>query len=81
MTWCSTVAEQARWFIKNVPAEEDALPPVLDLEWNHDSSCKVKFSRADMLEKIHVMLDAMEKHTGKLPIIYTDITFHNDILP
>ena len=80
MTWCSTAAEQARWFIKNVPAEEDALPPVLDLEWNHDSSCKVKFSRADMLEKIHVMLDAMEKHTGKLPIIYTDITFHNDIL-
>jgi lysozyme len=26
------------------------------------------------------MLKAMEEHTGKLPIIYTDITFHRDIL-
>ena len=80
MTWCSTAAAQAKWFIKNVPADQDALPPVLDLEWNHESSCKTKFSKADMLEKIHVMLDAMEKHTGKLPIIYTDITFNRDIL-
>ena len=80
MTWCSTAASQAKWFIKNVPADQDALPPVLDLEWNHESSCTKKFSKADMLEKIHVMLDAMEKHTGKLPIIYTDIAFHHDIL-
>jgi len=35
---------------------------------------------ADVLEKIRVMLAAMEKHTGKLPIIYTDMTFHHDIL-
>ena len=80
MTWCSTAAEQAKWFTKMVPADADALPPVLDLEWNHDSSCKAKFTKAETLEKIHVMLDAMEKHTGKLPIIYTDITFHRDIL-
>ena len=80
MTWCSTAAEQARWFVKNVPNDQDALPPVLDLEWNHGSSCKNKFSRADVLEKIRVMLDAMERHTGKLPIIYTDMTFHRDIL-
>ena len=80
MTWCSTAAEQARWFTRNVPADQDALPPVLDLEWNHGSSCKNKFSRADVLEKIRVMLAAMEKHTGKLPIIYTDMTFHRDIL-
>jgi lysozyme len=80
MTWCSTAADQARWFVKNVPADADALPPVLDLEWNHESSCTKKFSKADMLEKIHVMLDVMEKHTGKLPIIYTDITFNRDIL-
>jgi lysozyme len=80
MTWCSTAASQASWFVKNVPADPDALPPVLDLEWNHESSCKQKFSKADMLDKIHVMLDAMEKHTGKLPIIYTDITFNRDIL-
>ncbi len=26
------------------------------------------------------MLDVMERHTGKLPIIYTDMNFHRDIL-
>lgn len=80
MTWCSRAADQARWFVRNVPSEPDALPPVLDLEWNHDSSCKAKFSRADMLDKIHLMLDAMEKHTGKVPVIYTDVTFNRDVL-
>src|SRR3954471_11399198 len=80
MTWCSTAADQARGFVENVPADADALPPVLDLEWNHESSCTKKFSKADMLEKIRVMLAVMEKHTGKLPIIYTDITFNRDIL-
>jgi len=80
MTWCSTAAQQAAWFVKNVPVDPTALPPVLDLEWNHDSSCKKKLPKADVLDKIHVMLKAMEQHTGKLPIIYTDITFHHDIL-
>ncbi len=80
MTWCSTAAEQARWFVKNVPDDPTALPPVLDLEWNHQSSCKNRWGKADVLEKIRVMLAAMEKHTGKLPIIYTDIAFHRDIL-
>jgi len=80
MTWCSTAAEQARWFVKNVPADPAALPPVLDLEWNNHSSCKNKFGKADILEKVRVMLDAMERHTGKMPIIYTDISFHRDIL-
>jgi lysozyme len=80
MTWCSLAAAQAKWFVKNVPADADALPPVLDLEWNHDSSCRTKFSKADMLEKIHVMLDAMERHTGKVPVIYTDVSFNQDVL-
>ncbi len=80
MTWCSLASEQAAWFIQNVPNDPSALPPVLDLEWNNHSSCKVKPSKADALEKIRYMLDAMERHTGKLPIIYTDMNFHRDIL-
>jgi lysozyme len=80
MTWCSLASEQAQWFISNVPSDPDALPPVLDLEWNNHSSCKAKPSRADALEKIRVMLAAMEAHTGKLPIIYTDMNFHRDVL-
>jgi lysozyme len=80
MTWCSLASEQAVWFAQNVPYDPSALPPVLDLEWNNHSSCKTKPSRADALEKIRYMLEAMERHTGKLPIIYTDMNFHRDIL-
>ena len=32
--WCRPADEQARWFKANVPQDPDALPPVLDLEWN-----------------------------------------------
>jgi lysozyme len=80
MTWCSLASEQAAWFMKMVPNDPDALPPVLDIEWNNHSSCKNKHPRADVLEKIRVMLDAMERHTGKVPIIYTDMNFHDDVL-
>ena len=79
MTWCSLASEQAAWFIKKIPNDPDALPPVLDLEWNNHSKCKNRHDRADILEKIRVMLAAMEAHTGKLPVIYTDINFHRDI--
>src|SRR3569623_1213468 len=27
MTWCSTAAQQAAWFVKNVPQDPTALPP------------------------------------------------------
>jgi lysozyme len=80
MTWCSLASEQANWFVQNVPADPSALPPVLDLEWNNHSSCKVKPSKADAMEKIRLMLEVMERHTGKLPIIYTDMNFHRDVL-
>ena len=80
MTWCSLASEQAAWFTQNVPFDPSALPPVLDLEWNNYSSCKTKPNKADALEKIRLMLDVMERHSGKLPIIYTDMNFHRDIL-
>lgn len=80
MTWCSLASEQAAWFVQNVPSDPSSLPPVLDLEWNNYSSCKTKPNRADALEKIRLMLEAMERHTGKLPIIYTDMNFHRDVL-
>ena len=41
--FCRPAAEQARWFIDNVPKEKGALPPVLDMEWNPQSpSCKLR---------------------------------------
>jgi lysozyme len=79
--WCRPAHEQALWFMLNVPADSDALPPVLDLEWNtHSKTCPKKVSRAKALEKIKAMLVAMESHAGKKPIIYTDPLFHREVL-
>lgn len=79
--WCRPAHEQAAWFIENVPNDPDALPPVLDVEWNnHSRTCRRHVPRAEALEKIRYMLAAMERHYGKLPIIYTDINFHADVL-
>jgi lysozyme len=77
--WCRPAKDQIRWFIKNVPKDPDALPPVLDVEWNHLSRCPSttpEKARAKMRE----ILRAFEEHYGKKPIIYTDITFHEDVL-
>jgi lysozyme len=79
--WCRVATEQAVWFAQAVPQDRDQLPPVLDLEWNHNSpTCKRRVSREDALEKTRILLRAMEYHTGKKPIIYTDINFHRDVL-
>ncbi len=79
--WCRPANEQALWFMLNVPADADALPPVLDVEWNsHSKTCPGKVDRETAIEKIKIMLDAMEAHTGKRPIIYTDPKFHHEVL-
>jgi lysozyme len=66
---------------RNVPNDPAALPPVLDLEWNgHSRTCPKKLPRETALEKIQLMLKEMQAHTGKRPIIYTDITFHKEVL-
>ncbi len=79
--WCRPAHEQADWFRRTVPADPTALPPVLDVEWNgHSRNCPRKVPRDQALQMIRTMLDAMEAHTGKRPIIYTDITFHQEIL-
>lgn len=81
MYWCRVAKDQASWFVANVPQDDDALPPVLDLEWNsHSKTCPNRIARDDAIAKIKVMLKAMEKHSGKPPIIYTDPKFHSEVL-
>jgi lysozyme len=81
MYWCRTASEQAVWFTQAVPQDPTQLPPVLDLEWNHQSqTCPQQTTPADAREKIQKMLEIMEYHTGKRPVIYTDIAFHRDVL-
>jgi lysozyme len=79
--WCRPAHEQAEWFKQNVPQDPDALPPVLDLEWNGQSvNCPKKVPREQALAMTRTLLREMEAHTGKRPLIYTDITFHREVL-
>ncbi|TRC94906.1 glycoside hydrolase family 25 protein [Mesorhizobium sp. WSM4303] len=78
--WCRTAGEQADWFIRNVPKVDGALPPVIDVEWNGESSCKRRPSRATVLEKMQVFMDKLERHYGQRPIIYTSPDFYRDNL-
>ncbi|MDR6818052.1 lysozyme [Neorhizobium sp. 2083] len=78
--WCRTAGEQADWFIRNVPRDPDALPPVIDVEWNGESNCKAKLSRARVLEKMQVFMDKLERFYGQRPIIYTAPDFYEDNL-
>ncbi|MBD3846399.1 glycoside hydrolase family 25 protein [Bosea sp. SSUT16] len=78
--WCRPAAEQVRWIKKHIPRDPDALPPVLDVEWQNGSQCARRVSREDALAKIEIMLKGLREHTGKKPIIYTDINFHEDVL-
>ncbi|CDX39691.1 Lysozyme [Mesorhizobium sp. ORS 3359] len=78
--WCRTAGEQADWFIRNVPKMDGALPPVIDVEWNGESSCRRKPSREKVLEKMQVFMDKLERHYGQRPIIYTSPDFYRDNL-
>ncbi|RVU18038.1 glycoside hydrolase [Methylobacterium oryzihabitans] len=79
--WCRSAKEQMDWFKANVPNDPNALPPVLDVEWNgHSQKCPKKLPKAEALAMTQYMLQEMEAYTGKRPIIYTDITFHKDVL-
>ncbi len=78
--WCRTGAEQAEWFIRNVPKSANALPPVIDVEYNHQSRCKKRPSRELVLKKMKTFMDRLEAHYGQRPIIYTAPDFYEDNL-
>lgn len=76
--FCRTAAEQARWFIRNVPRDPKSLPPVLDMEWNHQSSCKKKMSPAKIRSEMRTFLGMVQRHYGKKPLVYTTVDFYKD---
>lgn len=78
--WCRVASDQASWFIRNVPRDPDALPPVIDVEWNGESSCKKRPSPEKVREKMQVFMDMLERHYGKRPVIYTAPDFYRDNL-
>jgi lysozyme len=77
--FCRPAIEQAAWYINHVPKERSSLPPVLDMEWNPASpSCKLRPDPEIVRSEMKVFLDAVAKHYGKKPIIYTTIDFFED---
>ncbi len=80
--FCRPAVEQAAWFAHHVPNDRTALPPVLDLEWNHRSpSCRQRPEPAAVRREAIVFLQAMSDTYGKRPIIYTTLDFYrqNDL--
>lgn len=77
--FCTPPAEQAAWFIRNVPSFDGALPPVLDMEWNHLSrTCRRRPSGDVVRAEMRVFLRLLESHYGQRPIIYTTPDFYAD---
>ena len=79
--WCRRAEDQAAWFIANVPADPDALPPALDVEWNPASrTCPQKIGRDAALAMITTIVAAMEKTYGRKPVIYVPRDFYDDVM-
>ena len=73
-TQCRSGAEQAKNFIATVPREHGALPPVIDAE--HMGPCSTGQQVSSVIREITTLLDALESHYGRRPVIYTDSEFH-----
>ncbi len=77
--FCRTAAEQANWFIENVPRDEKALPPVLDMEWNNASpTCRFRPSPAKVRSEMRIYLSRVTAHYGKPPVIYVTPKFYKE---
>ena len=79
--WCRPPHEEIGWFIKNVPKDPHALPPVLDTEATPESkSCKRVLYREEVRADMAKMLVLMEEAYGRRPVIYTTVDFYASIL-
>ena len=79
--WCRPPMEEMAFFEQNAPVEDDALPPVLDVEATPTSkTCHRHLTQEDAIADMKVMLEEMERHYGKRPIIYTTVDFYQAIL-
>ncbi len=77
--FCRPAAEQARWFIRNVPKEASALPHVLDMEWTPRSkTCRHRPSPRKVRAEAREFLNILERHYGQRPVVYTTPDFFKD---
>lgn len=76
--FCRSGAQQAAWFIANVPRGQRALPPVLDLEWTHSRTCPRRPSPDEVRREASIFMAILQQHYGQRPIIYTTVDFYRD---
>ena len=75
---CRPAAEQAEFFIRNVP-RGGTLPPVLDMEWTPFSpTCTIRRAPEVIRAEAKVFLDIVEAHYGRRPIIYSTVDFYQE---
>lgn len=79
--WCRTPAEQMQWMFRNVPVDRHALPPALDVELTPRSkTCKRVLHRHEVIPEMRTMLQMMERHYGKKPVIYVTVDFYAGLM-
>ena len=79
--WCRAPEEEMANFIRTVPKDPDALPPVLDVEATPTSgSCHKTLYREQTVAQMRRMLQMMEQAFGKKPVVYTTVDFYQAIL-
>ncbi|WP_135505202.1 glycoside hydrolase family 25 protein [Roseovarius aestuariivivens] len=77
--FCTPPEVQAQWFIRNVPKQRGALPPVLDMEWNPFSpTCTTRPPGAEVRRQAKIFLDILERHYDQRPLIYTTVEFYRE---
>ncbi len=77
-TLCKSAMEQAQNFIDTVPNDPKALPPVVDAE--HMGPCIATLTPSDHVAMLEQFIDAIEKHYGRRPIVYTTWEFDSSML-
>ncbi len=77
--FCRPAAEQAAWFIQNVPRERGMLPPILDMEWNAESeTCPHRPDPATVRAEMATWLNIVGAHYGRPPSVYTTVDFWHE---
>jgi lysozyme len=71
-TLCSPGAEQAQNFLKTLPADPEALPAAVDLEF---SDCAQRPDRATVQRELRDFITAVERKTGQPVLIYAMPSF------
>jgi GH25 family lysozyme M1 (1,4-beta-N-acetylmuramidase) len=63
--------KQARFFLDRLPRQPGDLVPAIDVEAEGDGGGRVTYSKAEVVRRIGVVVDAVKAVVGRAPMIYT----------